>query len=139
MNNSEHQHDIRLLRQQYNAAIKNRDADAICAFYTDDYRVLTARGVQSHGKDAQRQRWRAAFATDPLMFYRRNTRELRLNSTLDAAEEVGSWAGKYSLNQQIVLVAGVYVAGWQQQANGSWLIQNEVFTMLRTKVYPARC
>jgi len=139
MSNSEQQHDIRLLRQQYNAAIKNRDADAICAFYTDDYHVLTARGVHSYGKDAQRQRWSAAFAADPLMFYRRNTREIGLSATLAAAEEVGSWAGKYSLNQQIVLVAGVYVADWQQQPNGSWLIHNEVFTMLRTKVYPATC
>ena len=137
MSNSEHQHDIRLLRQQYNAAIKNRDADAICAFYTDDYHVLTARGVQSHGKEVQRQRWSAAFAADPIMVYRRNTRELRLSKTLAVVEEDGSWAGKYSLNQQIVLVAGVYMAGWQRQLNGSWLIQNEVFTMLRTMVYPA--
>lgn len=139
MNNSEHKHDIRLLRRQYNTAIKNQDVDAICAFYTDDYHVLTGRGVQSHGKEVQRQRWNAAFAADPIMLYRRNTCELRLSTPLALAEEVGSWAGKYSLNQQIVLVAGIFVAGWQKQHNGCWLIQNEVFTTLRTKVYPATC
>ena len=137
MNNSVHKRDIRLLRQQYNTAIKNRDVDAICAFYTGDYHVLTGRGVQSHGKEAQRERWSAAFAADPIMLYRRKTRELRLSKPLAVAEEIGNWAGKYSVNQQMLLVAGVFVAGWQRQHNGIWLIQTEVFTTLRSKVYPA--
>jgi ketosteroid isomerase-like protein len=137
MKNNEHKHGIRLLRQQYNAAIKSRDVDAICAFYTPDYHVLTGRGVQSHGIDAQHERWSAAFAADPIMLYRRNMRELRLSTPLAVAEEVGSWAGKYSRNQHIVLVAGVYVAGWQMQDSGDWLIQTEVFTTLRSKTYTA--
>lgn len=71
------------------------------------------------------------------MLYRRHTRQLRLSTPLAVAEEVGSWAGKYRLNQQTVLVAGVYVAGWQKQDSGAWLIQTEVFTTLRAKVYAA--
>jgi len=137
MRDEVHQHEIRLLRKQYNAAIKKRDVDAICAFYTQDYHVITSRGVQSNGIDEQRERWRAAFAADPVMIYRRKTRELRLSSPLAEAEEVGNWSGKYSLDQKIVLVAGVYAASWQKQENGAWLIQTEVFTTLRSKVYPA--
>jgi hypothetical protein len=33
------------------------------------------------------------------------------------------------------LVAGVYSAKWQRQDDGDWLIQSEVFTMLKSKTY----
>jgi ketosteroid isomerase-like protein len=135
MKNTQDQHDIRLVRQRYNAAIKQRDADAICACYTQDYHVITGRGVQSHGIDAQHERWCAAFAADPVMLYRRKTRELRVSTPVAVAEEVGNWSGKYSLDKKIVLVAGVYAASWQKQESGAWLIQTEVFTTLRSKVH----
>lgn len=130
-------HYIRLARQRYNDAILNRDAEAICTFFTADYHVVTGRGVQSHGIEEQRHRWAAAFQADPIVLYRRRTRELRLSERLGGAEELGSWAGKYSLGQQKFLAAGVYSAKWQRQASGVWLIQTEVFTTLRSKGYEA--
>ena len=132
MNKAEHIAQIKLERQQYNAAISSRNVDAICTFLTADYHVLTSAGTQSHGVEDQRRRWAVSFQADPIVLYRRRTRELRLNKPLDVAEELGNWAGKFTLNKQIVLVAGVYSAKWQRQQNGFWLIQSEVFTTLRS-------
>lgn len=135
MKNFDHTHYIRLARQHYNEAILNRNVEAICSFFASDYHVVTGRGIQSHGIEEQRHRWAAAFHADPIVLYRRRTRELRLNEPLEVAEELGNWAGKYSLNQQEVLAAGVYSAKWQRLESGLWLIQTEVFTTLRSKVY----
>lgn len=108
---------------------------AICSFFTVDYHVVTGRGVQSHGIEEQHQRWEAAFQADPIVRYRRVTRELRVREQLGFAEELGCWVGKYTLDQEIVLVAGVYAAKWQKQADNLWLVQTEVFTMLKFKSY----
>ncbi|MDO9366813.1 MAG: nuclear transport factor 2 family protein [Methylotenera sp.] len=132
MNKTEQIANIRLQRQQYNEAILNRNVDAICAFLTADYHVVTSAGTQSHGVEEQRRRWTARFQADPVVLYRRRTKELRLNKFLDAAEELGNWAGKFTLNTKIILIAGVYSAQWQRQSNGLWLIKSEIFTSQRS-------
>lgn len=138
MKTDTHIHDILRARQRFNEAILNRNVDVICSFFTADYYVITARGVQSHGVHEQRQRWTAAFQADPIMTYRRRTRKLRLSTSLIDTEELGNWVGKYSSNQQVALVAGVYLANWQKQEDGLWLIQFEVFRLLRTRTYNLR-
>ena len=126
-------HAICLARKRYNEAILHRNIDAICAFFASDYFVMTAQGVQSRGVPEQHQRWSALFESDPVACYRRRTRVLRVSKQFAYAEELGNWVGKYSLNQSIVFVAGVYSAKWQMQSDGKWLIQTEVFTTLRSK------
>lgn len=135
MKNPDHTHYIRLARQHYNEAILNRNVEAICSFFASDYHVVTGRGIQSHGIEEQRYRWAAVFQADPIVLYRRHTMELRLSDSLGIAEELGNWVGKYTSNQQKLLVAGVYSAKWQRQESGIWLVQTEVFTTLRSKVY----
>jgi len=128
-------HDITLARKRYNDAILNRNVEDICSFYAPDYHVVTGRGIQSHGVDEQQKRWRIAFQTDPNLLYRRTTRELCLSDQLGSAEERGFWVGKYTQEQKIILVAGVYAAKWQKQPNNLWLIQAEVFTTLKLRSY----
>jgi ketosteroid isomerase-like protein len=135
LKNNHHSEAIRLIRQYYNEAILNRNVAGICSFFTDDYHVITARGDQYHGLDLQHDRWQAAFQADPIMIYRRRTRELRLSALFGGAEELGNWVGKYSANQKVVIVSGVYSAKWQKQADGLWLIQSEVFTLLKSRTY----
>lgn len=135
MNKNHHSEAIRLIRQHYNEAILNRNVADICSFFTDDYHVITGRGDQYHGLELQYDRWQAAFLADPIMIYRRRTRELRLSALLGGAEELGNWVGKYSFNQKLVIVSGVYSAKWQKQADGLWLIQSEVFTLLKSRTY----
>jgi len=125
---------IKAARQRYNKAIVQRNADEICIFLTQDYHVVTARGLQCHGIEEQRQRWHDAFAQDPLVVYRRDTKSIRLNAQSGAAQEQGYWAGRYTLGQQTALVGGVYAAKWLKQASGLWLVQAEVFTMLKLKI-----
>ncbi len=111
-----------------------RNADEICTFLTQDYHVVTARGLQSHGIEEQRKRWHDTFAQDPVVVYRRHTKAVRLNGQSGAAQEHGYWAGKYTAGQQTVIAGGVYAAKWLQQASGLWLVQAEVFTMLKFRV-----
>jgi len=103
--------------------------------FTVDYHAVTGLGVQFHGIEEQHQRWEAIFQADPIVRYRRVTRELRVRERLGFAVELGRWVGKYTLDQKIVLVAGVYAARWQKQAGYLWLVQTEVFTMLKFKGY----
>lgn len=135
LSNSEHVAQIRLQRQRYNEVISKRNVDEICAFFTQDYHVVTARGLQSHGIDEQRKRWSDVFAQDPVVIYRRNTKGIRLSEESDAAQEHGYWAGKYLLNQNVILLGGVYSAKWLKQSNGLWLVQAEIFTMLRYRSF----
>jgi ketosteroid isomerase-like protein len=126
-------HDICLARKRYNDAIFHRNVDAICTFFASDYFVMTAKGIQSRGILEQHKRWTASFDTDPIVCYRRRTRDLRISKQFACAEELGSWVGKYSLNQNIIFCAGIYSAKWQMQNDGKWLIQAEIFTILRSK------
>jgi len=119
---------IRMARQRYNEAISRRNADEICTFFTQDYHVVTARGLQSHGVEEQRSRWRAAFEQDPVVVYRRHAKAIRLSEQSGAAQEHGYWAGKYSVDQGTAVAGGVYSAKWLKQASGLWLVQTEVFT-----------
>lgn len=129
-----YQHEICLARRQFNNAIRYRDVEGICSFLDVDYSVLTGRGVRSQGLEEQRRRWAASFLADPIVCYRRRTRELRVSQQFACAEELGRWVGKYSSNQHVILVAGVYAAKWHLHQNGKWLIQLEAFTTLKSKV-----
>jgi len=131
---SEHITYIRMARQQYNEAIFRRNADDICAFLTLDYHVVTARGLQSHGIEEQRSRWRAAFEQDSVVVYRRHTKAIRLSEQSGAAQEHGYWTGKYAVGQQTAVAGGVYSAKWLKQASGLWLVQTEVFTTLKFRI-----
>jgi hypothetical protein len=75
----EHTHAICLARKRYNDAILHRNVDAICTFFASDYFIMTAQGVQSRGIPEQRQRWSASFQSDPIVCYRRRTRDLRIS------------------------------------------------------------
>jgi ketosteroid isomerase-like protein len=131
-------HDICLARKRYNDAILHRNVDAICTFFTSDYFVMTAQGVQSRGIPEQYQRWSASFDSDPIVCYRRRTRDLCVSKQFACAEELGNWVGKYSLDQDVILVAGIYSAKWQMQNDGKWLIQTEIFTILRSKIVKSK-
>ena len=135
LSKSEQITNIKLERQRYNEAISRRNVDEICSFFTQDYHVVTARGLQSHGIEEQRKRWRAVFAEDPVVIYRRNSKGIRLSEQSGAAQEHGYWAGKYLFNQNVILAGGIYSAKWFKQLNGLWLVQAEIFTMLRSRSY----
>lgn len=135
LNRSEQIAHVRIERQRYNTAISRRNVDEICAFFTQDYHVVTARGLQSHGIEEQRKRWSAVFAEDPVVIYRRNTKGIHLGEQSGAAQEQGYWVGKYLSNQNVILVGGVYSAKWIKQPNGLWLVQAEIFTMLRSRSF----
>jgi uncharacterized protein (TIGR02246 family) len=121
---------IRAVRERYNEAIANHDAESIGTFLAPEYHIVTGRSDQFHGADGEPSRWAAVFAKDPTVVYCRTPREIRVNEDWGLAEELGNWTGSYSTGDGVVNASGVYSAKWQRAEDGGWLIQAEVFTTL---------
>jgi 7,8-dihydropterin-6-yl-methyl-4-(beta-D-ribofuranosyl)aminobenzene 5'-phosphate synthase len=130
---------IRAAREAYNAAIERRDADAIARVLAPGYHIVTGRSDQSHGVAAERDKWRARFAADPTVTYRRTPREIRVNEDWGLADETGDWKGSYVAAGNPARASGVYSAKWQRALDGRWLLQAEVFTTMVCEGAPAAC
>jgi len=128
LKNSEN--EIRVIRERFNEAIANHNAETIGSFLAPEYHIVTGRSDQFHGADEEPLRWAGVFEKDPAVVYRRTSREIRVNELWGLAEELGNWSGSYSAENGIVNASGVYSAKWQRAENGEWLIQVEVFTTL---------
>ncbi len=122
--------EIRVIRERFNEAIANHNAETIGKFLAPEYHIVTGRSDQFHGADEEPLRWASVFEKDPKVIYRRTSREIRVNENWGLAEELGDWSGSYSAENGIVNASGVYSAKWQRAENGEWLIQVEVFTTL---------
>ena len=121
---------IRAVRERFNEAIANHDAESIGAFLAPNYHIVTGRSDQFHGAEEEPLRWASVFEKDSSVIYRRTSREIRVNEDWGLAEELGDWSGSYSVEDGTVHASGVYAAKWQRAGNGEWLIQAEVFTTL---------
>jgi len=121
---------IRAVREHFNEAIANHDAETIGTLLAPNYHIVTGRSDQFHGADEEPLRWASVFEKDPTVIYRRTPREIRVNELWGLAEELGNWTGSYSSENGMVNASGVYSAKWQRAENGEWLIQVEVFTTL---------
>jgi len=130
---------VRSAREEFNAAIARKDAEAIGRLLAPGYHIVTGRSDQSHGASVERERWAARFAADPTVSYRRATREVRVNEAWGLAEETGDWTGSYTAAGSQARASGTYAAKWQRAADGRWLIQSEVFTTLSCEGPAAAC
>jgi ketosteroid isomerase-like protein len=121
---------IRAARERFNAAIENRDVEAIRSLLAPEYHIVTGRNEQSHGADPEAQRWADRFRADPSVLYRRTPREVTINEDWGLAEELGNWRGTYTSEGMTVHASGVYAAKWQRAEDGAWLLQAELFTTI---------
>ena len=121
---------IRTVRERFNEAIANHDAETIGTFLAPEYHIVTGRSDQFHGAEEEPRRWANLFEKDPKVIYRRTPREIRVNELWGLAEELGNWTGRYSAANGMVNASGVYAAKWQRAGNGEWLVQAEMFTTL---------
>jgi len=122
--------EIRVIRERFNEAIANHNAETIGKFLAPAYHIVTGRSDQFHGADEEPRRWAAVFENDSAVSYCRTPREIRVNELWGLAEELGDWTGRYSVEGGTVHAAGVYSAKWQRAEDGGWQIQAEVFTTL---------
>lgn len=121
---------IRARREVFNSAIAEKDVDVIRSLLAPSYHIVTGRSEQSHGAEAEVQRWEHRFRADPTTIYHRTTREITINEEWGLAEELGNWKGNYTVNGILVHVSGVYAAKWQRAEDGEWVLQAEVFTTM---------
>lgn len=130
INESQSSNAIRAVRERFNEAIANHDAESIGVVLAPEYHIVTGRSDQFHGAEEEPLRWSDVFEKDPAVVYRRTPREIRVNENWGLAEELGNWTGRYSAANGMVDASGVYAAKWQRAENGEWLIQLDVFTTL---------
>ena len=121
---------IRIAREAFNLAIAEKDAKRIRPLLAASYHLVTGRSDQFHGADEEEIRWAELFQNDPTAVYRRTPREITTNEAWGIAEELGNWRGEYSINENLVRASGVYVAKWQRNTKGNWVLQAEIFTTI---------
>jgi 7,8-dihydropterin-6-yl-methyl-4-(beta-D-ribofuranosyl)aminobenzene 5'-phosphate synthase len=131
--------DIRAARRSFNEAIARKDAAAIAAVLAPTYHLVTGRSDQSHGAQAEREKWATRFVADPTVVYVRTPRAVRVNEDWGLGEETGDWQGSYTTAGQRASANGVYAAKWQRSVDGRWLLQSEVFTTLKCEGAPVAC
>jgi ketosteroid isomerase-like protein len=129
-NESPVEDSIRARREVFNNAIAEKDVDVIRSLLAPSYHIVTGRSEQSHGAQAEAQRWAERFRSDPTTIYHRTTREITINEEWGLAEELGNWKGNYTVNEILVHVSGVYAAKWQRAEDGEWVLQAEMFTTM---------
>lgn len=122
---------VRKARETFNQAIARKDAAGIGALLAPTYHIVTGRSDQFHGAVEETKNWADRFRSDPTMTYRRTPREVTVNEAWGLAQEIGEWAGRYTVSEGPVAASGVYAAKWQRTADGRWLLQAEVFTTLK--------
>jgi ketosteroid isomerase-like protein len=130
---------VREARERFNAAIAERDLEAIGSVLAPDLHVVTGRGTQYHGKPQMLAVWQRIFAEDPTLIYQRTPREIQVNEAWGLAEEVGDWTGSYTVGGEAVRSSGRYAAKWQRAQGGEWVLTAELFTTLACDGPPAGC
>ena len=110
MDQSQSSNLIREVRERFNEAIARHDSETIGKMLAPEYHIVTGRSDQFHGADEEPLRWASVFEKDPKVIYRRTPREIRVNESWGLAEEIGDWAGSYSVENGTVNASGVYAA-----------------------------
>lgn len=120
---------IRASRQQFNQAIARHDTTVLPSFFTEDYTLITARGVEVKGKEGGQRALANAFRTQQHVVYVRTPGQVRVFESWRMASEAGNWTGTWQEPDGTVKMSGTYSAKWHQ-INGQWKIRAEVFTPL---------
>ena len=118
---------IRARRAAFNTAIAHHDTLAIGEFFDADYHIVTSRGEQTHGAEANRHTWTQIFASQPGVSYVRTPTHVRVFAPWGMAEETGAWVGTWRASDGPVEMRGTYAAKWRKRAD-RWLLTVEVFT-----------
>lgn len=118
------------IRDSFNAAIAEHDAERIAGYIDDQYQITTSDGGQYQSTPVEEAAaWREIFRDNPDIVYIRTPNVVDVNSFLDLAAETGSWVGRWSSADGDVEVGGSYFAQWRKVGE-SWKIRAEVFVGL---------
>jgi len=117
---------IRDARTASNRAIAAHDADALAAFWMEDYHITPSSSAMLAGREANRALFAEMFQSRPDVTYTRTTDSVAVNIPWSVAAEQGHWNGQWTQGGQRIRVGGSYYAQWRK-IDGRWLIQAEVF------------
>lgn len=121
------QEQIAAIREASNEALKAYDTEKVLSYLTDDALTTTGNGTVLCGKEALAQ-----YILDGgknKMYWIRDTKEIRVNTTLGLAWESGIWNGYDPEQSSAALVNGNYAAMWTKDS-GNWKIKTQLFVTL---------
>ena len=117
---------IRDARARSNAAIAAHDLDAIARVWMEDLHVVSSTSTQTAGRDRNRERMAAQFASRPDTIYVRRPTAIEVFPSWAVASERGEWTGRWTEPDGSLQIGGTYQAQWRK-VYGQWLIQAELF------------
>ena len=117
---------IRAARAQSNQAIAAHDVPGIARHWLPDVHIVSSTSAQGSGREVNGQRMADQFSRRPDTVYVRTPTTVDVFAAWNVASERGEWTGRWTEPDGVVQVRGTYLAQWRK-ANGTWLIQAEVF------------
>ncbi len=117
---------------RWSAAWQTHDAQSIAALFAADGLEMGRGGVVTQGRPAVTRRFARLFGAIGPVQASRQTADIWLVGR--TAYESGRYAYTFPAlrpGQKPNVMAGNYVAVWQQQKNGTWLIHSEVSVSVR--------
>lgn len=121
--------DIAASRARFNAALAQRDFDAIAQALAEDCTLTPGDEADLiAGRDAQLDAWRSIFAQAPDVTYVRTPQRIDVAENGELAAETGRWRGAWSSGGVSQRCSGKYFAKWS--LGDHWRIVAEVYVTL---------
>lgn len=118
-------------RAQFNAALADRDMDAIASVLADTVTLVPGDdAVLIEGRAAQLEAWRSIFTSMPDVSYVRTPARIEIGADGELAAESGRWRGAWSSEGFSIRYTGRYFAKWRFDGT-RWLIEAEIFVTLK--------
>jgi uncharacterized protein (TIGR02246 family) len=119
------EHKIRMLDEQWLAAIAKRDAAATATFYAEDGAILPPDAPIAKGREAIANVWQGFFKLNGFHLTFAPTR-LNVSSAADLAYEIGTYSVAFSGDNGPVKDEGKYVVAWKK-VDGAWKVAADIF------------
>lgn len=115
---------IEALNTQFMEAVRDGDAAAVAAFYSDDATLMPSEAEMIQGMAALREFWSAGFAEGgfPLTL---NT--VSVDGAGDFAYAVGTWSAPAGEGEGGAVEEGSYLVVFRRGEDGNWKLQADIW------------
>lgn len=117
---------IRAARGHSNRAIAAHDTAALASVWLPEFHMVSSTNVQSPGRAAAVARFADLFASRPDVIFVRTPSTITVNRQWGQAAEQGRWTGRWTQDDGVTRVGGIYFAKWKKAAD-EWKLLAETF------------
>jgi len=121
--------EIRMLREQSNAAIARHDVDGVVTMLDTEYQITVGSGALFQDRAGESEAWAHEFERSADLVYVRTAESIEVSSSGTRAAEIGVWSGSWTTSDGPQQRGGRYAAYWRL-VDGSWKLRSELFVTL---------